>query len=147
VSACFPANFYERCLPGCVTEAELVPRSALLLLTTDTSLFDVLAHPATFEQASSQQLKMSNIAYPTAYPIIPPTRMLLWITSQPVRFAVQLRAGETFYSFFLGWAASRNIEVRWHVMDSSRTAVLPVTCVPIRTYHQPKSTLKIANIN
>jgi hypothetical protein len=49
--ACFLTNFYERCLLRCFAEAELVPISSLLLLTTDTSLFDVLTYPATFEQA------------------------------------------------------------------------------------------------
>jgi hypothetical protein len=58
--------------------------------------------------------------------------MLWWITGQPIRYAVQRQTGETYHSFFLRWAASRNIEVEWDVMDSSGTAVLPVTCVPIR---------------
>jgi hypothetical protein len=77
-------------------------------------------------------LEMSDITNLTIYEPIPVTRMLLWITAQPVRCAVQRRLEESYCSFFLRWASCRNIEVDWHVMNSSRTAKFPVTCVPIR---------------
>jgi hypothetical protein len=77
-------------------------------------------------------LEMSDITNLTIYPPIPLTRMLLWITAQPVRCSVPRQTKESYYSFFLRWALCRNIEVEWDVMDSSGTAGLPVTCVPIR---------------